>query len=85
MYIFVLGVYVFTSILFFKYPTLIREKKKLKFQCKHISHRGGNYVHFFLITIYFSSTGEEDVNLLIEFLDSIFINESGVIVSIRSP
>ncbi|CAH0754258.1 unnamed protein product [Bemisia tabaci] len=41
MYIFVLGVYVFTSILFFKYPTLIREKKKLKFQCKHISHRGG--------------------------------------------
>ncbi|XP_016838612.1 lysophospholipase D GDPD1 isoform X1 [Nasonia vitripennis] len=35
------GSYVLTSILLFKYPTLIHKKKKIKFMCRHISHRGG--------------------------------------------
>lgn len=37
----VIGGYVAASALLFKYPTLIHKRKKLKFRCKHISHRGG--------------------------------------------
>ncbi|XP_034943511.1 lysophospholipase D GDPD1-like isoform X2 [Chelonus insularis] len=36
-----LGGYVLTSVILFKYPLLIHKKKKIKFVCKHISHRGG--------------------------------------------
>ncbi|XP_058800276.1 lysophospholipase D GDPD1-like [Phymastichus coffea] len=35
------GGYVLTSLLLFKYPTLMHKKKKIKFICQHISHRGG--------------------------------------------
>ncbi|XP_023246473.1 lysophospholipase D GDPD1 [Copidosoma floridanum] len=35
------GSYLFTSLFFFKFPTLIHKKKKIKFTCRHISHRGG--------------------------------------------
>ncbi|KAG8231822.1 hypothetical protein J437_LFUL012316 [Ladona fulva] len=37
----VLGCYVVTSLLFFKYPHLIHKERKAKFKCRHISHRGG--------------------------------------------
>lgn len=37
----ILGGYVLTSVLFFKYPNLIHKRKQLKFKCRHISHRGG--------------------------------------------
>ncbi|XP_046735495.1 lysophospholipase D GDPD1-like [Diprion similis] len=36
-----IGGYVLTSMILFKYPTLIHKKKKVKFMCHHISHRGG--------------------------------------------
>ncbi|XP_012262414.1 lysophospholipase D GDPD1-like [Athalia rosae] len=36
-----IGGYVITSVFLFKYPTLIHKKKKVKFMCHHISHRGG--------------------------------------------
>ncbi|XP_076325400.1 lysophospholipase D GDPD1-like [Tachypleus tridentatus] len=36
-----LGAYVLSSLLLFKYPTLIHRRKQLKFHCCHISHRGG--------------------------------------------
>ncbi|XP_011307295.1 glycerophosphodiester phosphodiesterase domain-containing protein 1 isoform X2 [Fopius arisanus] len=36
-----LGGYVLSSVILFKYPMLIHKKKKIKFECKHISHRGG--------------------------------------------
>ncbi|XP_014230335.1 lysophospholipase D GDPD1-like [Trichogramma pretiosum] len=35
------GSYVLTSVLLFKYPMLVHKKKKVKFICQHISHRGG--------------------------------------------
>ncbi|XP_043283410.1 lysophospholipase D GDPD1-like [Venturia canescens] len=35
------GGYVLTSVILFKYPMLIHKKKKVKFTCHHISHRGG--------------------------------------------
>ena len=35
------GGYVFTSLLLLRFPTLVHEKKKTKFKCRHISHRGG--------------------------------------------
>ncbi|KAK7861871.1 hypothetical protein R5R35_002840 [Gryllus longicercus] len=35
------GGYVIASLLVFKYPNLIHKRKKLKFRCRHISHRGG--------------------------------------------
>lgn len=35
------GGYVIASMLVFKYPTLIHKRKKIKFRCRHISHRGG--------------------------------------------
>ncbi|XP_049952587.1 lysophospholipase D GDPD1-like isoform X1 [Schistocerca serialis cubense] len=37
----VLGGYVMTSLILLKYPNLIHNRKKLKFKCRHISHRGG--------------------------------------------
>ncbi|KAK0160927.1 hypothetical protein PV328_008282 [Microctonus aethiopoides] len=37
----IVGGYILTSLLLFKYPTLIHRKKKIKFISKHISHRGG--------------------------------------------
>ncbi|XP_076626320.1 lysophospholipase D GDPD1 [Colletes latitarsis] len=37
----VIGGYMLTSMILFKYPTLIHKKKKVKFSCQHISHRGG--------------------------------------------
>ncbi|XP_029032884.1 lysophospholipase D GDPD1-like [Osmia bicornis bicornis] len=36
-----IGSYVLTSMILFKYPTLLHKKKKVKFMCQHISHRGG--------------------------------------------
>ena len=36
-----IGGYVLTSMILFKYPTLLHKKKKVKFSCQHISHRGG--------------------------------------------
>ncbi|XP_076277754.1 lysophospholipase D GDPD1 [Lasioglossum baleicum] len=36
-----IGGYVLTSIVLFKYPTLLHKKKVVKFNCRHISHRGG--------------------------------------------
>ncbi|XP_076183440.1 lysophospholipase D GDPD1 isoform X2 [Ptiloglossa arizonensis] len=36
-----IGGYMLTSIILFKYPTLLHKKKKVKFTCQHISHRGG--------------------------------------------
>ena len=37
------GGYVFTSLLLLRFPTLVHEKKKTKFKCRHISHRGGEF------------------------------------------
>ncbi|KAK2579554.1 hypothetical protein KPH14_010853 [Odynerus spinipes] len=37
----IIGGYVLTSMILFKYPTLLHKKKKIKFTCHHISHRGG--------------------------------------------
>ncbi|XP_033323162.1 lysophospholipase D GDPD1 [Megalopta genalis] len=36
-----IGGYVLTSMILFKYPTLLHKKKVVKFRCQHISHRGG--------------------------------------------
>ncbi|KYN43481.1 Glycerophosphodiester phosphodiesterase domain-containing protein 1 [Trachymyrmex septentrionalis] len=36
-----IGGYMLTSMILFKYPTLLHKKKKVKFLCQHISHRGG--------------------------------------------
>uniref|UniRef100_H3AD63 Glycerophosphodiester phosphodiesterase domain containing 1 n=1 Tax=Latimeria chalumnae TaxID=7897 RepID=H3AD63_LATCH len=36
-----LGGYVVTSVLLLKCPTLVHKKKKQRFTCRHISHRGG--------------------------------------------
>lgn len=36
-----LGGYIASSLFFFKFPLLLHKKKQLKFQCCHISHRGG--------------------------------------------
>ncbi|KAM9319452.1 lysophospholipase D GDPD1 [Gastrophryne carolinensis] len=36
-----LGGYVLTSVLLLKFPNLLHKKKHTKFQCRHISHRGG--------------------------------------------
>lgn len=36
-----IGGYMLTSVLLFKYPTLLHKKKRVKFLCQHISHRGG--------------------------------------------
>ncbi|KAH0954848.1 hypothetical protein HN011_009741 [Eciton burchellii] len=36
-----IGSYMLTSMILFKYPTLLHKKKKVKFLCQHISHRGG--------------------------------------------
>ncbi|XP_035721196.1 lysophospholipase D GDPD1-like isoform X3 [Vespa mandarinia] len=36
-----IGGYVLTSMILFKYPRLLHKKKKIKFNCHHISHRGG--------------------------------------------
>ncbi|XP_026295312.1 lysophospholipase D GDPD1-like isoform X3 [Apis dorsata] len=35
------GGYMLTSMILFKYPTLLHKKKQVKFMCHHISHRGG--------------------------------------------
>lgn len=44
MFFAILGGYVLTSVLFFKYPNFIHKRKQLKFKCRHISHRGGESV-----------------------------------------
>lgn len=36
--------YVIASLILFRYPTLLHRKKKLKFRCHHISHRGGMFI-----------------------------------------
>lgn len=36
-----IGGYMLTSVILFKYPTLLHKKKRVKFLCQHISHRGG--------------------------------------------
>ncbi|CAK9812259.1 Lysophospholipase D GDPD1 [Anthophora quadrimaculata] len=35
------GGYMLSSMILFKYPTLLHKKKQVKFLCQHISHRGG--------------------------------------------
>ncbi|XP_064461199.1 lysophospholipase D GDPD1-like [Ornithodoros turicata] len=37
----VIGGYILTSVILFKYPHLLHRRKQLKFSCRHISHRGG--------------------------------------------
>lgn len=37
-----LGGYIVTSVILFKYPHLLHRRKQLKFPCRHISHRGGS-------------------------------------------
>lgn len=37
-----LGGYIVTSLILFKYPHLLHRRKQLKFPCRHISHRGGS-------------------------------------------
>ncbi|KAG8188833.1 hypothetical protein JTE90_004645 [Oedothorax gibbosus] len=37
----IFGGYIASSLILFKFPNLIHKKKKLKFLCQHISHRGG--------------------------------------------
>lgn len=39
----IFGGYVVTSFLLFKFPSLLHKKKEIKFKCRHISHRGGNF------------------------------------------
>lgn len=48
-----IGGYMLTSMILFKYPTLLHKKKKVKFLCQHISHRGGesSLLLFLLFTI----------------------------------
>lgn len=36
-----LGGYLVTSFLLLKYPALLHQRKKQRFLCRHISHRGG--------------------------------------------
>ena len=40
------GGYMLTSMILFKYPTLLHKKKQVKFMCHHISHRGGTFSNF---------------------------------------
>ncbi|XP_068082417.1 lysophospholipase D GDPD1 isoform X3 [Anabrus simplex] len=35
------GGYVIASLLLFKFPNIIHARKRIKFKCRHISHRGG--------------------------------------------
>ncbi|XP_071529016.1 lysophospholipase D GDPD1-like [Panulirus ornatus] len=37
----VLGCYIVSSFILFKFPMLLHKKKDVKFVCRHISHRGG--------------------------------------------
>lgn len=37
----ILGGYIVSSLVLFKFPYLLHKPKRLKFSCKHISHRGG--------------------------------------------
>ena len=50
LFLTVFGSYVASSIIFLRYPHLLRKKKKVKFRARHISHRGGKQVvlSFFL-------------------------------------
>ena len=41
IFIGVFSTYVVSSIVLWRFPTLIHKKKKQKFKCRHISHRGG--------------------------------------------
>ncbi|XP_074643878.1 lysophospholipase D GDPD1-like isoform X2 [Tubulanus polymorphus] len=36
-----IGGYVFSSLLLMRYPSILHRRKKIKFKCRHISHRGG--------------------------------------------
>lgn len=37
----ILGCYIVSSLILFKFPMLVHKKKEVKFICRHISHRGG--------------------------------------------
>lgn len=37
----IVGTYIITSVVLLNFPWLVHKKKKLKFRCRHISHRGG--------------------------------------------
>ncbi|XP_076041437.1 lysophospholipase D GDPD1-like isoform X2 [Oratosquilla oratoria] len=37
----VIGCYIVSSLILFKFPCLLHKKKDVKFMCRHISHRGG--------------------------------------------
>lgn len=39
----IVGTYIITSVVLLNFPWLVHKKKKLKFRCRHISHRGGKY------------------------------------------
>ncbi|ESO97696.1 hypothetical protein LOTGIDRAFT_103735 [Lottia gigantea] len=41
VFVAVLGGYIITSLLLFRFPRLVHKKKNLKFRAHHISHRGG--------------------------------------------
>lgn len=48
------GGYVLSSLLLFHCPHLLHDKKKTKFRCRHISHRGGNKIcHVIPVTRFF--------------------------------
>jgi hypothetical protein len=47
-----IGSYMLTSMILFKYPTLLHKKKKVKFLCQHISHRGGESCHDVLFILF---------------------------------
>ena len=37
----IIGGYIITSVVILNFPLLVHKKKKIKFRCRHISHRGG--------------------------------------------
>ena len=39
----IVGTYIITSVVLLNFPWLVHKKKKLKFRCRHISHRGGKF------------------------------------------
>ena len=42
----IIGGYIITSVVLLNFPLLVHKKKKTKFRCRHISHRGGELLHY---------------------------------------
>ncbi len=55
----IVGGYIITSLLLFRFPTLIHKKKKLKFRCRHISHRGGESQRYLLSLLTLTVTSRQ--------------------------